>query len=96
VIDEYPEMRAQAFVEKYPQFAPAGALVLDAIIIALPQVDEDTFGTRADIAVDLLAADWLMCHEWGRSLRGEDGKPTTFRTQYDAIFKQVAKRFMVI
>jgi hypothetical protein len=99
VIDEYPEARATKFVAKYPQFRTAGGLIIDAIIQALPQVDAAIFGTRADIAVDLLAADWLMCHAWGQSLRGDSDKTnevTTFRTQYDAIFKQVAPRMFVI
>ena len=98
MIDLYPELRATSLIEKYPQFTSAGALVIDAIVAALPQVDADVFGTRADLAIELLACDWLMTHEYGTSLRGQDeaDKPSRFRMQYDQIFKQVARRMMVL
>lgn len=100
MIDEYPEQRAALFVKKYPQFRTAGPLIIDAIIQALPQVDETIFGTRANLAVDLLAADWLMCSEYGQSLRGSDvtsgDEMTTFRKQYEQIKLQVAPRMIVI
>lgn len=97
MIDEYPEDRAAAFISKYPQFRTAGSLIIDAIIYALPQVDKAIYGTRADLAVELLAADWLMASEWGQSLRGEnDVGPSRFRQQFDEIKMQVAPRMIVI
>lgn len=100
MIDAYPEARAARLVEKYPQFRTAGALLIDAIIYALPQIDAGIYGTRADLAVELLACDWLMCSQWGQSLRGveptDSGQETSFRKQYNEIKLQVAPRMMVI
>lgn len=98
MIDAYPEDRATRLIEKYPQFTSAGPLVVDAILFALPQIDQVIFGTRADMAVDLLACDWLMCSEFGQSLRGDDdtAKPSRFRVQYEQLLRQVAPRMIVI
>lgn len=97
MIDEFPEERAAKLVAKYPQFKTAGSLLIDAINYALPQIDAEVYGTRADLAVELLAADWLMSSEFGQSLRGEnDTGPTRFYTQWQQIMKQVAPRMMVV
>jgi hypothetical protein len=97
VIDEYPEQRATKLVAKYPQFRTAGALLVDAIVYALPQVDAVIYGTRADMAVELLACDWLMSSEYGQSLRSEnDVGDSRFRKQFDEIKLQVAPRMIVI
>jgi hypothetical protein len=97
VIDEYPEDRATVLLKKYPQFKTGGALVIDAIVYALPQVDAAIFGTRANLAVELLACDWLMSHEFAQSLRGEnDVGETRFRKQFNEIKLQVVPRMIVI
>ncbi len=97
MIDQYPEVRATKLVAKYPQFRTAGPLVIDAINYALPQIDASIYGTRADLAVELLACDWLMCHEYGQSLRGEnDVGDSRFKVQWREIMLQVAPRGMVI
>ncbi len=97
MIDQYPELRAQKFLAKYPQFKTAGPLIIDAIVYALPQIDGVIYGSRADLAVELLAADWLMSHEWAQSLRGENSdNETRFRKQFNEIKQQVAPRMFVI
>lgn len=98
MIDEFPDLRAEALVKKYPQFSTAGTLLIDAVNVALSQVDENVFGVKADYAVELLACDWLMKSEFGQSLRGDASgdKKTSFYDLYEKLCLQVDVRMFVI
>lgn len=97
MIDDFPELRAEKLAKKYPQFASAGSLLIEAINHALPQIDAAKYAELADLAVELLAADWLMNHEFGQSLRGGDsGSYTYFKDEFDKIKIMTLPKMFVI
>lgn len=98
MIDLYPEERALALIEAHPEFSNAGPLAVVAIRYALVQIDENVWGDKASLGVELLACDYLACTPFGQSMRSDDDKdkPSRYWTQYDKLRKLVSPKMFVV
>jgi hypothetical protein len=94
--DQYPELDVEIFLSRFPEFQGAGPLIEQALADQTLMVSKEVFGTRYELAVHYLAADWLTNHSYGRSQRSEErATPSRYRVMYDNPFNQVRINFAV-
>jgi hypothetical protein len=83
-------MTTTEFLAAYPQFASGVSLVPKALEYAATRIDEAVFGDSYELALGLLAADWLCTSPYAQSLQGSDDptKPTRYRVQFEQIRRE--------
>lgn len=81
-----------AFVEAFPEFAKAGAAMVEARLAFAELEVSDSFGDSRDLAVMLRLADDLALSPWGRDARMvPKGVDNAFSSTYGLRFRAMAE-----
>lgn len=85
-LDDYPELRAEAFLERFPEFKTAGLLITAALTDAATRVNAVTYGDAREVAIQWMAAHILAVSPYGRSQRlvNDDGT-TNYLKEFEKI-----------
>lgn len=90
-------MTTGEFLAAYPQFQSGVSLVPQALAYATMRVAPEAFGDATEMAIGLLAADWLVCSPYGQSMRSDDDKdkPSRYWRQFEQLRKERVIRAFV-
>lgn len=95
-LDEYPELRLEKFVGRFPEFRQAGQMIVYAIREAAREVNARVYGCKRGMAIAYLAAHKLALSPYGRGQRlVKDDNTTTYWGEFERIRREVTPKFMV-
>lgn len=96
-LDDFPELRAEAFLERFPEFRTAGAMLLPALEDAALFCEATAWGVHRENAIRLRTAHLLAISPYGRSQRmvADDGS-TTYETEFKKLANAVLPKMMVV
>lgn len=85
-------------IARFPEFTSTPEALVDACIVdAALMVDEDYYGTKADMAVTFLAAHYIAMNPLGEMARlDKKGEKTTYLVLYESVKRSLGAGCRVI